>query len=270
MHTLGINTERFKNWHSKQGITRNNGAYWYAKEIEEIILPHINKKLFIVTAGAKLYENFEIPDSAIIVCHDNRSPKNSYGSLFNKNILWICSKHSTVEVLESLNERAVYIPLSIDTEYVKRFKTKNTKDIAFVGNAWAFKKSYLNSLPKKIDQLSNLERDDLLTEIAKYKKVIAEGRCLMEAQVLGCKCEVPKYKDLESVFVDVLDSKDAISYWAEALKNEKEIKDNLVKATISFKDLQAKRKRIKGEVFSVTDLRLEEILNHKENLVEIL
>lgn len=266
---LGVNTEKFINWYSKQGVTRNNGAYWYSKEIEDIILPHIDRKIFIVTAGAKLYNAFEIIDNAVVVCHDNRSPKNSYGSLFNKNILWICSKHSTVKLMESYGERAAYVPLSINAEYVKTFKTKKTKDTAFVGNSWGFKRSYLNSLPKDITQLSNLERDDMLREMAKYKKVIAEGRCLMEAQVLGCDCEAPKYKDLESVYVDVLDSNDAVPFWIEALQNELEF-NNLVRAIITFKDLQAKRKRIEGEVFMATDSRLEELLSYKDKLVEIL
>lgn len=266
MQILGVNTERFLKWHTNQGITRNNGAYWYAKEIEDIILPKINKKIFIVTAGAKLYNSLEIPEGAVVVCHDNRTTKKSYGFLFNKNILWLCSKISTVKTLQESGEKAVYIPLSINTEYVKTFKTKKTKDIAFVGNSWGFKKSYLNSLPKDIVQLSNLERDDLLKEMSQYKKVIAEGRCLMEAQALGCKCEVPKYKNLESVFVDVLDSNDAVHYWEEALKNE--LENTFVRTMISFNDLKVKKKRTKGEVFTASDLRIEELLN--KNFCELI
>jgi hypothetical protein len=259
--TLGIHTERFKKWYNRQGVTRNNGSYWYAKEIENIILPYINKKLFIVTAAAKLYSPIEIPDGSIVVCHDNRTPEKSYGNLFNKNILWICSKYSTVKKMKSFGERATYVPLSIDTEYVKKFKSKKTKEAAFVGNAWGFKKSYLASLPKDITQLSNLEREDLLKAMAKYKYVIAEGRCLMEAQVLGCKCEVPKYETLEAVYVEPLDSRDAIPYWIEALKDEPE--HHIMRTTRTFKDLQAKKKRGIGEVFTVSNERAAELINAK-------
>lgn len=265
---LGINTQRFIKWHSKQGITRNNGSYWYAREIEEIILPKIDKKLLIVTAAATIYHRHEIPDNAIVVCHDNRTTVKSYGFLFKKNILWICSKQSTVNTIIKEGDRAVYVPLSIDTEYVKKFKRKKTKDIAFVGNAWGFKKNYLSSLPKNIAQISNLERDDLLREIAQYKKVIAEGRCLMEAQALGCKCEVPKYENLESVYVDLLDSRDAIPLWQEALKNEHE--KRILKAKKNFKDLHENKKRQKGEVFNATNERAEELLRSEINVVEEL
>ena len=165
-------------------------------------------------------------------------------------------------------ESAIYIPLSIDTDYVKQFKRRKTKEIAFVGNAWAFKKSYLSTLPKSIAQISNLERDDLLREIAQYKRVIAEGRCLMEAQALGCKCEVPKYENLESVYVDLLDSRDAIPLWQEALKNEPE--QRIMKTIINFKDLCENKKRQKGEVFNASDERANELLNGKIKVVEEL
>lgn len=264
---LGVNSEKFIKWYSKQGVTRNNGSYWYSKEIENIILPHINKKLFIVTSGAKLYNRLEIPNGAIVVCHDNRNTKTSYASLFGKNILWICSKYSTLKIMESLNERCVYIPLSIDTNYVKKFKSKKTEKIAFVGNSWNFKKNYLNSLPKDIKKISNLERDELLAEMAKYKNIIAEGRCLMEAQVLGCKSEVPKYEDLESVYVEALDSLKAIPFWIEALKDEPE--QNFVRTLTTFKDLKNnKKKRLQGEVFSVSEERLKQLL--KAQVCELL
>lgn len=265
---LGTKTPSFIKWHNKQGVTRNNGSYWYAREIEEIILPQIDKKLFIVTAAASIYGSHEIPDNAIVVCHDNRTTVNSYGFLFKKNILWICSKQSTVKTMLKEGERAIYIPLSIDTEYVKQFNRRKTKEIAFVGNSWAFKKSYLSTLPKSIAQISNLEREDLLKEMAKYKRVIAEGRCLMEAQALGCKCEVPKYENLESVYVDLLDSRDAIPLWQEALNKEPE--QRILKAKIKFKDLRERKKRQKGEVFNATNERAEELLRSKINVVEEL
>ncbi|HJS82649.1 MAG TPA: hypothetical protein VJ742_07410, partial [Nitrososphaera sp.] len=64
-----------------------------------------------------------------------------------------------------------------------------------------------------------LPRERLLTEMAKYRRVIAEGRCNMEAQVLGCEVELPGYKDssLDPIDRDVLDSRDAIPLWREVL-----------------------------------------------------
>ena len=272
MIIVGTNTERFKSWHNRQGIQRNNGSYWYAKELEEIILPSIDGNLFIITAGASLYRPHEVPDGAVIVCHDNRTSAKSYGRFFGKNILWVCSKHSTTEIMRSYGEKAAYVPLSIDTKYVKRFKRKKTKEVAYVGNAWAFKKSYLESLPDDVVRLNNLERDDLLREMSKYKHVIAEGRCLMEAQTLGASGEIPKYDNLEAVFVKPLDSRDAIPYWRLALDAQSAMLNGttIIRCMKAFNDLSARKFRKPGEVFTVPSNRADELLAHELNLVEKL
>lgn len=220
MIVVGTNGRRYKTWYDQQGVTRNNGSYWYSRELEEIILPALNDiDCFIVTAGITLYDSTQIPDGAVIVCHDNRNTAEMYGRWFGRGMIWVCSKLSTQKTLQEHGEIAFYVPLSIDTSYVSQFKrTKRTKGTAFVGNAWGFKAEYLASLDTKIDQLSGLEREDLLKEMSKYKTVIAEGRCLMEAQVLGAKVQTPEYKALETVMVEVLDSRDAIPLWREVLE----------------------------------------------------
>ena len=266
MIVYGTKTKRYTEWQDSH--QKNTGAHFYAKEIEDIILPKLDLNLFIITAGAALYPANEVPDGAIAVCHDNRYTKESYHRLFRKGIVWVCSKQSTVDKLKSYGENAVYIPLSIDTRYVAKYKTKKTKDIAYVGNPWAFKADYLASLPPNIDQLSNMEREDLLKAMAKYRRVIAEGRCLMEAQVLGAECEVPKYENLESVFVEPLDSLDAVSYWAEALDGYETI--NVARVLVDFHDTVADVVRYKGDVFTAPRERLEEIAQHKLGLIELL
>ena len=225
MIVLGTQSEKFTKYEASQGGHALNGAFFYAEEIENNILPAIGDvDVTIVTTGATLYKSKELPNGAIVVCHDNRRPISSYRLLLRKNILWICSKHSTVDKMRGVGEKAIYIPLSIDTSYVEKFKTEKTEAAAFVGNPWGFKKRYLNLLPKDIVQLSGLEREDLLREMAKYRRVIAEGRCLMEAQVLGAETEVPRYEDgIESVYVEALDNKDTIPYWKLALEAHADI-----------------------------------------------
>lgn len=220
MKIIGTNEPIYEHWRNENPEDRNNGAYWYAREIEDIILPALeNLDVTVVTVAATQYTSRQIPDGSAVICHNNRTTIESYSRFFNKNILWICSKHSTVNILKEAGENAVYIPLSIDTQHVSKFKTSKTKDIAYVGNPWGFKESYLKSLPKNIAQLNGLERDDLLAEMAKYKRVIAEGRCLMEAQVLGAKGEVPVYPEgHEAVFVKPVDSREVIPQWREALQ----------------------------------------------------
>jgi len=218
MIVVGTKDRRYKSWRESQGITRNNGSYWYAKELEDIILPALSDlNCMVVTVGATQFDVQQIKDGAVIVCHDNRSTVENYGKWFKRGMIWVCSKKSTQEILLSRGETAYYIPLSVDTAYVAQYKRKRRSGTAYVGNAWQFKAEYLATLPKKVKQLSGMERDELLADMSKYKRVIAEGRCLMEAKVLGAEVEVPQYKALEAVMVDVLDSRDAIPLWREVL-----------------------------------------------------
>lgn len=221
MKVLGTGQQHYSRWvkRCKGGVY--NGAYYYATEIEDIILPSLNLKLntTIVTAGITLRNPTRIPVGSIAICHNNQNPENEYRKLLNRDLLWICSKKSTVDKMVKIGQKAIYIPLSIDTRYVEKFKTEKTKDIAFVGNRWGFKRDYLRSLPENIDQISNLPREQLLAEMAKYRKVIAEGRCLMEAQILGCEVEIPDYDDpsIGAIFREPLDTLDAMGYWLDAL-----------------------------------------------------
>lgn len=272
MVVFGINSQKYKSYLNGQ-VNKNSGAYHYAFEVENNILPKIKKKVFIVTAGATLYKSHEIPNHAIVICHDNRYTKRSYRHLLNKDILWICSKKSTVETLESYGEKAAYIPLSIDTKLVKKYiRKKKTKDIAYVGNPWSFKRDYLNSLPDNIDQLNGMDRIDLLKSMSKYKRIIAEGRCLMEAQILGAECEVPKYKEHEAVFVKPFDNKDALPEWDRVLSlHAKNLKNNrTLKCIKRFFDLETGKNRIIGEIFFVSKDRAEELLSNKNNLVRLV
>lgn len=274
MIILGTQSQRFKEWHSRQTEGRNNGSYWYSSEIEEIILPKISADVFVVTAGAVLYQRHEVPDGAVMVCHDNRTTNNSYGKFFGKNILWVCSKHSTVKTLEEYGEKAVYIPLSIDTTYVAQYqKKRHTKDIAFVGNSWGFKKRYLDSLPKDIAQISDLEREDLLKEMSKYKRVICEGRVYLEATVLGCQPEIPKYEDTTAEVPEMfdgrpLDSRNAIPLWQEVLKERSENGKCIIETIRPFNDQQESIMRRIGEVFTVDRARAKELLSNEYNIVK--
>lgn len=271
MKIIGTQSDRYQAWRSRQGMARNNGAYWYAKEIEDIILPelkHLN--LWINTVGANLYNASEVPNGAVIVCHDNVNTIRTYRGLFKLDVLWICSKQSVVDMFTGHGEKAVYIPLSIDTEYVKQFKRKRrTKDTAFVGNAWSYKQKYLSSLPDNIDQLYGMEREDLLREMAKYRNVIAEGRCLIEAKVLGAKTELPTHGYGDTIDREVIDSREAIPMWREVLEaHQQSLGYCILEAVKSFRDLQAHRNRRLGEIFTATPDRAEELLSNKLRLVE--
>lgn len=274
MIVYGTESNRYISWRKSFVKGVHNGAYYYAKEIEDLILPKIKGNILIVTAGGTLYKSNDIPDGSVIVCHDNQNPQNAYSKMFKKDILWICSKESTVEKLDKCGERAVYVPLSIDTEYVKKFKRKKTKDIAYVGNPWAFKADYIASLPNNVKKLSDMPREALLKEMAKYKRVIAEGRCFMEAKVLGAKCEIPKYDNpnIGAITRTVLDSRDAVKYWREALEPiaEEQSQSSIIRSIREFNDLAEHKTRRNGEVFRVSKKRAKELLSNKIKIVEEL
>lgn len=217
MKVLGTQDPVYVRWMSRGLSGSHNGAHYYAKEIEELILPHIDADVFVVTTGGTVQPK-KVPDGCVFVCHHNIMPVETYKGFLGRGILWVCSKQSTVEKLEKAGEKAVYIPLSIDTQYVEKFKTEKTRDIAFVGNFWGFKENYLEALPNHIHQVGGLPRQRLLEEMAKYRRVIAEGRCNMEAQVLGCEVELPQYeRDFDAIPREVLDSRDAIPLWRKTL-----------------------------------------------------
>lgn len=266
MDILGTQSDRFKLINSNGKI--QNGSYWYAKEIEENILPEIDAEVQIVTCAATAYVPSDIMDGGIIVCHDNRNTLHVYKNLLGKELLWITSKKSTRQNLLEAGEDAIYIPLSIDTEYVKHFKQeKRHKDTAFVGNRWHFKLDYLKKLPKDIDQLSGLPRDELLEAMADYKRIIAEGRCLMEAQILGAKCEVPQYPGgIEAEFVKPLDNRDIIDDWSRAILDHSSKCCTMITMR-DFNDLRFGKLRHIGQTFSVSLDRAKELLNNENNIV---
>lgn len=214
MRVLGTKDPVYARWMNRGLSGSHNGAHYYAKEIEDLILPHIEADIFVVTAGGTVQPK-KVPDGCVFVCHHNVMPVEVYKQFFDRDILWVCSKPSTVDKLTAAGEKAVYIPLSIDTKYVEKFRTEKTRDTAFVGNFWNFKEKYIESLPIDVHHIGNLPRARLLEEMAKYKHIIAEGRCNMEAQVLGCEVSLPDWgvPAIDVIPREVLDSRDAIPYW---------------------------------------------------------
>lgn len=274
MMILGTQSQKYIDWRSKQDSSgRNNGAYWYAKEIEDIILPEMSDlNVVISTVMAGMIPRWEYPPRPIIVCHDNHSTLKSYSKLLKLGALFICSKQSVVDRLVAAGEKAVYIPLSIDTDYVAKYKRKKTKDIAYVGNPWGFKKEYLSNLPSNIVQLNNMSRADLLSEMSKYKRIIAEGRCYMEAKVLGAKVELPEDDSRRITPVDVIDSRAAIPLWREVLEAHVKTYSSqcIIKSRKQFYDLKASRNRRVNELFIVSKSRADQLLRNEHNLVEII
>lgn len=164
-----------------------NGAYYYSKEIVKNIIPNVKTGRPWDTLGMKFLRT---NDHAIVFIHHNISHEKVYRWLRRyKDLVLVCATPLTLKWAQTVTDsHAVFLPLSIDVDYVKQFKAEKTKDTCYMGNRWPFKREYEEKLPSNVDfPPPNIPREELLKFIAPYKKVYAIGRCAIEAKVLGCE-----------------------------------------------------------------------------------
>ena len=145
---------------------------------------------------------------AIVFVHNNLRPENYEWLRFYgyKDLVLVCGIPETVEKVAHLG-KAIYLPISVDVDYVKQFRTDKTKEAAFVGRP--SKKKY-GELPDGIDLLEGLPREELLKRMAEYKTVYAVGRCAIEAKILGCKLKAYDERFPKVSRWKVLDNMDAV------------------------------------------------------------
>lgn len=194
--------EYIKRW-NKLGKAQHNGCYYYSQEIVKNIIPNVKTNRDWNTIGRDVKG---MRDGMIVFLHDNLSPWH-YDWLKNYNdLVLVCSSEYTAKSVQYWGN-AFVLPMSIDTEYVKQFRMKKTKDTCFVGNVWV--KEYAHqAIPNNVDFFSSLPREELLKEVAKYKKCYAIDRCAQECQVLGCEL-LPLKVGYGCDSFDVLDNRDA-------------------------------------------------------------
>ena len=159
--------------------SRHNGAYYYSREICEIMIPLVETDRNWITIN--------IPnvgcDHAIVFIHNNLRPE-TYDHLSRyEDLILVCGIPETCEKMQHLG-KAIHLPLSVDVDYVKRFRMNKSKDTAFAGRR---PKRKGLTLPEDVDYLEDMPRDHLLAEMARYKKIYAVGRTAIEARILGCE-----------------------------------------------------------------------------------
>ena len=183
-----------------------NGAYYYSREIVKNIIPHVKTDRNWVTVRLA---DTPIPEHSIVFIHNNRNP-NYYEFLRNyKDLILVCGLERTVENMQYFG-KAIYLPLSIDVPYVKRFRVEEkTKEMAFAGRLIKISKMYHAPVPKECDILTNMSQHRLLQAMADYKKVYCTGRTALQAKVLGCEIGVhdPNFPDPR--IWKVIDNRDA-------------------------------------------------------------
>ena len=182
---------------------RFNGAYYYSQEIVSNIIPRVKTDRNWVTLN--------IPglgcNHAIVFIHNNLNPDRyewlkTYGF---KDLILVCGIPETCEKVAHLGT-PIYLPLSIDTEYVMQFKREQTKDIAYAGRRNKISQGWL---PGNVPRICNMEREDLLRSMAKYRRIYAVGRTAIEAAALGCKIEAYDYRFPDPSIWKVIDNRTA-------------------------------------------------------------
>lgn len=188
------NPDYVRKRNSLTGGNKYNGAYYYSREIVKNIIPHVKTDRNWVTIRLS---DTPIPDHSIVFIHNNRNP-NYYEFLRRyKDLILVCGLEKTAENMQFFG-KPIYLPLSIDVPYVKRFRVKEkTKEMAFAGRMIKISKMYHAPVPKECDILTNMSQNKLLRAMADYKKVYCTGRTALQAKVLGCKIGVhdPNFRD---------------------------------------------------------------------------
>ena len=162
------------------GKHRYNGAYYYSKEIVKNIIPAVETDRNWIT--------IRVPgvgyDHSIVFVHDNVDFERTYDYMrAYDDVIYVVSLPEMVERAEKFG-KTILLPMSVDTKYVKSFKTKKTADTAFAGrDEW---RGGL-TLPEGTDLVEMLPREEFLSQMARYKNVYAVCRVAIEAKVLGCK-----------------------------------------------------------------------------------
>lgn len=193
---------------AKRIANKWNGGYFYSKEIVERIIPNVVTDRNWITVN--LMEDQLGCDHAIVFIHNHWHCPEWYEWMAKyDDLIMVCSAHEDLDKLQHLG-KPVYLPLSVDVEYVKQFRTEKTEDIAFCG-----RKAKEYNIPENVDRISNIPREQFLSEMAKYRQVYAVDRCAVEARILGC--EVLHYDDRCVDTWEILDNLEAAKMLQEIL-----------------------------------------------------
>lgn len=226
----------------RSGKNKYNGAYYYSKEIVHNIIPLVDTDRNWVTIN----QDGHCYDHSIVFIHNNLNPQRYNWLKKFKDVVLVCGVPETVDKVKHLGH-AIYLPLSVDVDYVEKFITEKTRDVAFVGR-YAKRQGY--DFEPGTDVIEGMPRDRMLKTMAKYKRVYAVGRCAIEALVLGCEILPYDKRYPDPSLWRVLDNKTA----AVMLQRELDKIDHVTKAQkkkrkpieYSEKDYAPKSKRKKS------------------------
>lgn len=156
-----------------------NGAFYYSKEICKFLIPNIETDRNWITVNVKGVGC----DHAIVFIHNNLHPENYDWLSKYDDLILVCGIKETCDKVKYLG-KTIYLPLSIDTEDVKKYKAQKTKETAFAGRR---SKAKGIEFDESVEFITGLPRTKFLKELAKFRQVFAVGRVAIEARCLDCK-----------------------------------------------------------------------------------
>lgn len=171
---------KYKQKWKQIGKGRYNGAYYYSQEIVRNIIPNVKTDRNWITVNIQGTGC----DHAIVFIHNNLHPGNYEWLKQYKDLILVCGIPETVEKISHIG-KAIYLPLSIDLEEIKKYKSEKIEgSIAYAGRK-SKRKEF--DIPDGVDILEGMEREKLLYAMSRYETIYAVGRTAIEAKALGCK-----------------------------------------------------------------------------------
>lgn len=227
---------------------KNNGAYWYSKEITDNIIPRVqtDRNWVTINVPGRCF------DHSVVFIHNNKTPEKYDWLKRYKDLVLVCGVPQTVERIKEIlpMHQVIYLPLSVDVGYVKNFKREKTKDACFAGRM----EKKTDQVPKGCDVIANISRDELLERMAEYRTVYAVGRCALEAKVLGAKIGIYDPRFPQDIW-KVVDNSEAAWILQRKLdkidgiteQREKALKDELSALWKREKEIKQQLKALKEE-----------------------
>ena len=181
--------EYIAKWNKMHPEGRNNGAFYYSKEIVKNIIPNVETDYnwTTINIGRSM-------DHSIVFIHYNFNPLENYAYLQQyDDLILVCGIPSTAKEMRKKFKKVIYLPLSVDVAEVARHRrTKHWKDYAFCGR-YSKVAPYRDRLAEGTKIFCGKDRDEMLDEMSKFKYIYGVGRVALEAKILGC--EVLPYDD---------------------------------------------------------------------------
>lgn len=157
---------------------RYNGAYYYSKEIRELLIPKIKTDRNWVTINIPDFA----ADHSIVFIHNNVDSAERYAWLSKyKDLVLVVGVPETASKVAHLG-KTIYLPLPIDKANVAKYIVEKDKEVCYAGRGRKF-------IGKKVegDPICDVPREEMLERMAHYKKCYAVGRTAIEAKILGCE-----------------------------------------------------------------------------------